>query len=489
MYFWQKLFWLVATSAMLSGAWAQAVDPFVEAATLGKSKGMEIYNTVTTQPASSSTVPGFTGANQSQQGYFQGGKGDLVGPGVGRASGCNTQTDPECNAVNLIQWGPNNRPRPTFNAADSLISTTKARQANPGPIVGSFATPAGSIVGALSQTSKVCKPVVTPKPAVYADQICNESVQLADSVCTSDRQFALDPLTTYRCLNVNLALTANTCSQTQEVVIDAKQTYECLNSIASESVQHCGEARQVEVAWNYPYQCVDDRGSQTVDNCNVDRFVQLDPKTVYQCLEQQKLQSSSTGTLSQIVTVKADYDFDCVKASQISNNYSCLKTQDPTVTWSYRLGSECKPGQPVILEDVNLKRFQYFCDIQEGMPTALRTSNLNASTGIWSVYTIGLPVQITDCFSNTNGYTAAQLNTFTPNPTKCWDTVAGPPLRTVARLVCNDGNYCSVTTYANCGGRTCTQGRVENAAFFSNVAEPTVVERTINNCASLESKL
>lgn len=337
--------------AILALSWAAATvaqqpNPIQDARTFGTGKGTEIYNMTRGNPVTTATVPGYGGANQPQTGYFQGGKGELSGPGSVRAAGCSGQAGEECDAVNLLNWGPTNRPRPTFNASDPLLQNFSNTQINASATVGAgLNSPSGNAAGALTgQTRQVCQPVQTPKPAEYADEICNESAQLEERVCSSERQVSLDPQTTYRCLQIKLQLETRVCGVDQQVTVDALHTYECLNRIAQESQQKCDVNRQVEVAWNYPYECIQETGTQTSASCNVDRFVQLDPKTTYQCVDEVKKENVTSCSVTRNISVRADYDYDCEKSSQKRNTYSCQKTQDPRVTWNQQTTSSCTQG-------------------------------------------------------------------------------------------------------------------------------------------------
>ena len=226
-----KNFISVAVIALCIGqiepAQSQPLNPLSEAANLGLGKGMNIYNNITTKPPSSDMVPGFSGATQPQQTYFSGGNGDLVSPGVGRSSGCATEGDPECLAVNLLNWGPNNRVLPPLSTSDTLIKGSRDVYNNPNATLGSFADSKNNTAGQIGGNTQVCETVSVNVPADYLDQICNESVQIDEATCNSVRVVDLDPWTTYRCLNVKFDIEAKTCRIDQIVEVRADHDYRC----------------------------------------------------------------------------------------------------------------------------------------------------------------------------------------------------------------------------------------------------------------------
>jgi hypothetical protein len=450
---------------------AQQVNPIQDAQTLGIGKGTEIYNMTRGTPVTTATVPGYGGANVPQTGYFQGGKGELSGPGSVRAAGCSGQAGEECDAVNLLNWGPTNRPRPTFNASDPLFQGFRNTQINASATVGTgLNSPSGNAAGALTgQTRQVCQPVQVPKPAEYADEICNESVQLEERVCSSERQVSLDPQTTYRCLQIKLQLETKTCGVDQQVTVDAQHTYECLNRIAQESQQKCDVNRQVEVAWNYPYECVQETGTQTSSSCNVDRFVQLDPKTTYQCVDELKKEAVTSCAVARDISVRADYDYDCEKASQKRNTYTCQKTEDPIVTWNQQITSACVPGSPA---------------------TVLSPSGTNQGLSVACNSTAGIPTSF-----NKTGPSGPIPSNYSPSTcpagyTSCWSTI---PVFACSR-VANSNWFSTVRcnasgcTHLYWGSGSCLGMEGASTALSSTANIPVVTERLVNGCTGLEAR-
>ena len=165
-----------------------------DASALGKQLGTSAAPSIKqgiTSGNPSQAVPGYTGANQNQTSYFQGGMGSTVGPGATKVAGCNNQNDLECQAVNLVAKARLTRPQFQIQTNDPLLSKARAIGANP-----------SGQIGDIFSTYDTCKSATTTTPAVFDTQICQE--------------FSV---------NENKA-----CSIGQEVVVDAKYNYQCERS-------------------------------------------------------------------------------------------------------------------------------------------------------------------------------------------------------------------------------------------------------------------
>jgi len=206
-----------STFSLNINAQISAQTPIQEAATLGTGKGIELFNNVTSRQPDSSAVPGFTGTNQPQQNLFQGGKGELVGPGINRAGGCSQANDSECQAVNLLQWGPNNRPVPTFSANDPLLVGARQKMDNAKSLLGTFGTAAGTTAGLLTQTVMQCEAKTVVTPATYETSVCDETAQLENKTCTVDQVVKVDAQYDYLCEKTLARKTTQTCNKTLAV--------------------------------------------------------------------------------------------------------------------------------------------------------------------------------------------------------------------------------------------------------------------------------
>jgi hypothetical protein len=196
---------------------ANAQSDMQQAQTLGAGKGQEIFTNVTSKMPTASSVPGYNGSTQQQSQYFQGGKGEIVGPGQNRAGGCVTKGDPECTAVNLLTWGPDNRAVPTFSPTDPLLTGARARMANAKNSLGTFSTAAGTTAGALTNLTTQCSPTTVVTPATYQNSICDETAQLENKTCLLDQTVVVNGVYDYTCEKSTAKKTTQTCNKTLSV--------------------------------------------------------------------------------------------------------------------------------------------------------------------------------------------------------------------------------------------------------------------------------
>jgi hypothetical protein len=197
---------------------APAQTPMQEAATLGTGKGQDIFSNVTSKLPDANIVPGYTGTDQQQKNLYQGGKGELVGPGVNRAGACTQANDTECQAVNLLQWGPNNRPAPTFSANDPLLAGARQKMSNAKAALGTFGTAGGTTAGLLTQTVTQCETTSVVTPATYETSVCDETAQLENKTCNVDQTVKVDAQYDYLCEKTIERKTIQTCNKTLDVM-------------------------------------------------------------------------------------------------------------------------------------------------------------------------------------------------------------------------------------------------------------------------------
>jgi hypothetical protein len=162
-----------------------------DASALGKQLGTSAAPSIKqgiTSGNPSQAVPGYTGANQNQTSYFQGGMGSTVGPGAAKVAGCNNQNDLECQAVNLVAKARLTRPQFQIQTNDPLLSKARAIGANP-----------SGQIGDIFSTYDTCKSATTTTPAVFDTQICQEfsgkKSWLMRNITTSASEVRTDSIT------------------------------------------------------------------------------------------------------------------------------------------------------------------------------------------------------------------------------------------------------------------------------------------------------
>jgi hypothetical protein len=216
--------------------------------TLGKALNPGLYQTITTgNPAT--VVPGYN-TNPSQAQYFQNGNGTTVGPGSARVQGCTSQSDVECQAVNLLQQGPKTRPQMNL-AGDPLIG--RARSLN---------NTAPDVVGDMFSQYSSCHTTQVTVPPIFETQVCNDFSYIETKTCKMGQEVIVDPNYLYKCLQTIQAQSNATCTIGRVVQVDANYSYQCHMSKAVETYR-CRRTASV-TASNTP-------------SCNLGQTIQATP--------------------------------------------------------------------------------------------------------------------------------------------------------------------------------------------------------------------
>lgn len=205
-------------SALLLAGWAFA--PIVVAADTTPPQAVNEARTmprpdpraITSAGRAGATVPQYGADPSSMSNLFNGGNGDLIGPGSTRAAACNSLTDSECQAVQLIQNGRFTRPTFTINPADPLISGADNTRRNPSPIIGPNP-------GGITFPSTQCTTNTTTTPATFSDETCDIATPTNEQVCEVVRDILVDRDANYRCDTVGNKVQSYVCDKILGVTV------------------------------------------------------------------------------------------------------------------------------------------------------------------------------------------------------------------------------------------------------------------------------
>ena len=175
----------------------------------------------------SAVVPGYN-SNPTQKQYFQDGQGSTVGPGATRVAGCANQSDVECQAVNLIQNGPQTRPQFNITRSDPLLVRSKGLTSNP----------TGQI-GDIFSSYETCKTTTTTIPATFETQVCDEFSVNEDKVCSMGQQVVVDPNYLYKCVETIQSQANRTCTMGRVVQVSPQYDYQCQQTLKSYETLSC----------------------------------------------------------------------------------------------------------------------------------------------------------------------------------------------------------------------------------------------------------
>lgn len=189
---------------------------FQEGKSLGGSVNPSAFSGITNDSAADK-IPGY-GTNPSETQFFQGGRGNLSGPGVAKIQNCATaapDSDPikrqECEAVNFLARNPQIRPQFNITKNDPTILAAKHARDNAEEFFKSLGINGGT--GSGSQ----CTTRVETTPAQYSTETCSSFKEVNEQQCTMGRVINIDTDANFQCdKNINAYETLK-CRKTYDV--------------------------------------------------------------------------------------------------------------------------------------------------------------------------------------------------------------------------------------------------------------------------------
>ncbi|WP_141056315.1 hypothetical protein [Tepidiphilus succinatimandens] len=171
---------------------------FQDGKSLGSSVNQSAFSGINSG-AASDKIPGY-GTNPSETQFFQGGQGQLSGPGVAKMQNCATATpdsDPikrqECEAVNFLARNPQIRPQFNITKNDPMILAAKHARDNAEEFFKSLGINGGT--GSGSQ----CTTRVETTPAQYSTETCSSFKEVNEQQCTMGRLVNIDTDSNFQC--------------------------------------------------------------------------------------------------------------------------------------------------------------------------------------------------------------------------------------------------------------------------------------------------
>lgn len=240
---------LVAHFLMAGTATAQGYDAttaFSDGRSLGSGAITGAQQGIGTTNAAT-VVPGY-GQATSQTGLFQGGQGQLSGPGVAKVMDCSTQTPDadayrrqECDAVNFVANNPSVRPEFSIDrATDPLITRNNAIAANPTIQLGGFN------IGAATEQ---CRVVTETTPAVFSTEICTEYRPVTSNYCSTARQISVDQHHLYQCVEQMQTLSNASCYIGRQIAVSTSYNYQCNQTVQGYETLSCRRGVSVTVGF------------------------------------------------------------------------------------------------------------------------------------------------------------------------------------------------------------------------------------------------
>jgi hypothetical protein len=194
--------------ACLTGtASADQNGAFQEGKGLGTAATQGVFDSIDSGTVSGK-IPAY-GTSPAETQYYQGGQGQLTGPGVGKMQGCGSYTpgsdkiaNQECEAVNFLARNPQVRPQFNITKNDPMIIGAENARDN----AESFFQSLGG-AGSSSQ----CTTRTETTPAQYATETCSSIGEIGTEQCAMGRLIDIDTDANFQCEQTVNAYETLTC--------------------------------------------------------------------------------------------------------------------------------------------------------------------------------------------------------------------------------------------------------------------------------------
>ncbi len=204
--------------SLIGLALADQNSAFHDGKGFGAAKNQGVFDSINTGTASDK-IPAY-GATPAETQYYQGGKGQLTGPGIGKMQSCGSYTpgsdkiaNQECEAVNFLARNPQVRPQFNITKNDPMIIWAK----NARNSAESFFQAIGIDGGAGS--SSQCTTRTETTPAQYTTETCSSAKEIGTQQCTMGRVINIDTDANFQCEQTINAYESLKCRRGSSVTV------------------------------------------------------------------------------------------------------------------------------------------------------------------------------------------------------------------------------------------------------------------------------
>jgi hypothetical protein len=250
--------WEITVAVFLLAPWLAMADQngaFTDGKSLGASLNQQNRDAITAGNIENK-IPAY-GQSAAEATYFQGGRGDTVGPGVARVSTCSSVTpdsDPikrqECEAVNFLARNPDIRPQFSITGSDSMILGARSARANAESAFQSLGIAGGT------GSSTQCQTRTETTPAQFTTETCSSPREVGTEQCAMGRIINIDADANYQCDRTATVLSSATrapsvttpsCTMGRIVDINSDSNFQCDQTINAYETQSCRKKVNVTV--------------------------------------------------------------------------------------------------------------------------------------------------------------------------------------------------------------------------------------------------
>ena len=199
-------------------------------------------------------IPAY-GQTVTESSYFQGGRGDTIGPGVSKVTACSTTTpssDPvqrqECDAINFLARNPDIRPQFTITGNDPMILNARTARTTSESTFQSLGVAGGT--GSNTQ----CQTRSETTPAQFTTETCSSLREIGTEQCSMGRIINIDTDANYQCDRTATVLSTATrapsvttpsCTMGRIIDINSDANFQCDETVAAYETLTCQRSAQV----------------------------------------------------------------------------------------------------------------------------------------------------------------------------------------------------------------------------------------------------
>lgn len=193
----RQFIWVVALCCSTI-AFADQGAAFQEGKTLGGGANTATFSGIGSG-AAADKVPAY-GSSPTEAQLYQGGQGQLTGPGIGKVQNCggytagtNTIANQECEAINFLARNPQIRPQFNITQNDPMVIGAKNARDNAESFFQSIGLDGGA------GTSSQCTTKMEVTPPQYSVETCSSASEISMQQCTMGRVINIDTDANFQC--------------------------------------------------------------------------------------------------------------------------------------------------------------------------------------------------------------------------------------------------------------------------------------------------
>lgn len=204
--------------SLVGAALADQNSAFQDGKGFGAGKNQGVFDSIGSG-AASDMIPAY-GTSPAEIQYYQSGKGQLTGPGIGKMQSCGSYTpgsdkiaNQECEAVNFLARNPQVRPQFNITKNDPMIIGAKNARNNAEGFFQSLGIDGGA------GNSSQCTTKTEMTPAQYTTETCSSFKELGTQQCTMGRVINIDADANFQCEQTLNAYEKLKCTRSPQISV------------------------------------------------------------------------------------------------------------------------------------------------------------------------------------------------------------------------------------------------------------------------------